>query len=61
MICEFLCVGRIQKGLEMDQFCDFRASTKEMEPKIGIYAKKLSNIGPTKNFHLNQKSKSTVK
>ena len=44
----------------MDQFNDFKASKDKMEPKIEIYAKKLSKIGPTKNFLLTQKLKSTV-
>ena len=45
----------------MDQFSDFEASNDETNPKIGIYAKKLSKIGPTENFHLSQKSNSMVK
>ena len=61
MICEFLCIGGIQKGWEMDQFNDFEASNDETDPKIRVYAKKLSKIGSIENFHLSQKSKSMVK
>ena len=38
MICKFLCIQGIQKGWVMGQFSDFRASSEETEPKIGIYA-----------------------
>ena len=39
LICKFLCVGGIQKGLETDKFNDFRGSKGETESIIGIYAK----------------------
>ena len=52
MICEFLCLGRIQKGWEMGQFSDFRASSEETEPKFRNLRNTLSKIGLTKNFHL---------
>ena len=45
----------------MDQFNDFEASNDETDPKIRVYAKKLSKIGSIENFHLSQKSKSMVK
>ena len=43
----------------MGHLGDLEVSNKEIEPKIGIYAKKLSKIVLTENFH--PWSKSTKK
>ena len=48
----------------MCQLTNFGASNEEIESEIGIYAKKLSNIGPFRNFDIwlkvNAKSQSQL-